>query len=383
MSDPVVIVGAGLAAYHCAREFRKLDTSTPLFIVARDGAGFYSKPMLSNALAGNKAPEALVMKSAERMAEELNATIWPRCEATAIDVAAQTVAFADGRQLRYRDLVLALGADPIRLSLAGDAAAQVLSVNDLDDYARFVERLPVEGAVAILGAGLIGCEFANDLLARGLKPVVVDPAAWPLSRFVPQAAGDWLRERLAAAGVDFHLGVAATSVNEASGGYRVALDDGAVLEVALVLSAVGLCPRTGLARQSGMATGRGVTVGRDLQTSAQHVWALGDCAEVAGSSLPFVMPLMQQARVLAATLAGQGAQVRYPAMPVIVKTPGCPTVVAPPQGGRDGVWEVDANEVALVARHCSPTGELLGFALMGEGIRQRQSLVAQLAPWLD
>ncbi|GLS04759.1 pyridine nucleotide-disulfide oxidoreductase [Chitiniphilus shinanonensis] len=383
MSDPIVIVGAGLAAYHCAREFRKLDTETPLFIVARDGAGFYSKPMLSNALAAGKSPEALVMKSAEKMAEELNATIWPRCDMASFDPSVRTVSMADGRQLRYRDLVLALGADPIRLPLTSEAAQQVLSVNDLDDYARFAGQLPAEGVVAILGSGLIGCEFANDLLARGLRPVLIDPAAWPLSRLVPREAGDWLRRRLEAAGVSFRLGVAAQAVETADDGYRIVLVDGEVIQAALVLSAVGLAPRVALARAAGLDVARGIVVGRDLQTSAPHVWALGDCAEVAGMSLPFVMPIMQQARALAATLAGQAASVGYPAMPVIVKTPACPTVVAPCWRDSDCTWQIEADDGALVARRLSGEGVLEGFVLMGEGVKQRQALVPQLLPWLD
>ena len=188
MTAPIVIIGSGLGGYTVAREFRRLDKETPLVVVSRDGAGFYSKPMLSNALAGKKTAASLVMKPADKMAAELNATVLARTGVLRIDTPARRITLDNGDVIEWRDLVLALGADPIRLPLEGDAAAEVLSVSDLDDYARFADRLEGVKTVAILGAGLIGCEFANDLLARGITPVVVDLADRPLPRLLPPAS---------------------------------------------------------------------------------------------------------------------------------------------------------------------------------------------------
>jgi rubredoxin-NAD+ reductase len=377
-ASPVVIIGSGLAGYTAAREFRKLDKQTPLVIVSRDHAGFYSKPMLTNAIAGRKTAVTLVMKSAMKMAEELRAAVLARTEVRQVDTAAQTVQFASRESLAYRDLVLALGADPIRLPLEGDGAADVLSVNDLDDYARFAERLEGVSQVAILGGGLIGCEFANDLLARGITPTVIDPAAGPLSRLLPPAAGEWLRQRLEAAGARFCFGVTATRIDLSARGYALGLVDGGRLEAGLVLSAIGLRPRTGIAREAGLAVHRGIVTDRRLATSAAHVYALGDCAEVEGHTLPYVMPIMQQARALAATLAGTPTAVNYPAMPVVVKTPACPTVVCPPPLDATGAWSVQAFDDALEARFHAADGVLLGFALMGGATTQRQALAAQV-----
>ena len=380
MSLPIVILGSGLAGYTLAREFRKLDPATPLVIVSRDAAGFYSKPMLSNALAGKKTAATLVMKPAEQMAADLKATVRARSTVRHIDVAAATVEFDDGQTLAYRDLVLALGADPIRLPLAGDAADTVLSVNDLDDYARFAERLESARSVLILGAGLIGCEFANDLLARGIAPTVVDLAAWPLSRLLPPEAGRRLHDKLAGAGAVFRFGVAVSRVDRAaSGALRVTLDDGSQLHADLVLSAIGLRPRTALAVEAGIATAHGVVTDRLLATSAPHVHALGDCAEVQGQHLPYVLPIMQQARALAATLAGTPTPVVYPAMPVTVKTPACPTVVCPPPLGAPGAWKVDLSDAGCDARFESADGQLLGFALLGASTSLRQALGARVA----
>ena len=379
MTAPVVIVGSGLAGYTVAREFRKLDKETPLVVVSRDGAGFYSKPMLSNALAGKKTAASLVMKPADKMAAELNATIHARTGVLRIDTEARHIPLDNGDVIEWRDLVLALGADPIRLPLEGDAADEVLSVNDLDDYARFADRLEGAKTVAILGAGLIGCEFANDLLARGITPVVVDLADRPLPRLLPPEASAHLRTRLEAGGVQFRFNVAAGRVDRHGDGVRVLLSDGTTIDADLVLSAIGLKPRTQLAREAGLVVNRGVVVDRWLRSSAANVYAVGDCAEVEGHTLPYVMPLMQQGRALAATLAGTPTQVVYPAMPVVVKTPACPTVVCPPPLSAEGAWLSELTDDACVARYSAADGTLLGFAVMGTATSQKQALAAGIA----
>ncbi|MBU6259018.1 MAG: FAD-dependent oxidoreductase [Burkholderiales bacterium] len=387
MNAPLVVVGSGLAGWNLAREFRKLDKDRALVVVSRDGGGFYSKPMLSNAIAGKKTAATLIMKSAAQMAAELNATVHAHGEVEAIDTAARTLrllrsAAPQGQEptetIAYGDLVLALGADPIRLPLGGDAAAEVLSVNDVDDYARFAERLEGARRVALLGAGLIGCEFANDLLARGIEPTVFDIADRPLGRLLPEAAAAWMRHRLEAAGVRFRFGAAVQSVERTAQGLRLTLADGSHVDAEVVLSAVGLRPRIGLAQAAGLAVGRGIVVDRRLATSAPQVHAIGDCAEVQGLSLPFVLPLMAQARALAANLAGQATDLVYPAMPVTVKTPASPTVVCPPPPGLAGAWKTEADEAGCAALFHDESGALRGFVVMGAATAQKQGLAARV-----
>lgn len=378
----IVIIGTGLAGYTAAREFRKLDPATPLHLITRDDGSFYSKPILSNALALKKTPAQIALNTAADMERQLAATVSPHSAVTAIDTAAHHVR-VDGTTLPYIKLVLAVGADPIRLSLAGDAADGVLSVNDLSDYARFRQVLDGKRRVVILGAGLIGCEFANDLRLGGYEVNVVDLAPQPLGRLLPPQAAGFLRAALETAGVRFFLGTSVQTVAHLAQGIAATLADGTTLEADLVLSAIGLRPRVDLARDAGLTVNRGIVTDAVLQSSAKDVYALGDCAEIAGFNLPFVMPIMQAARALAKTLQGTATPVSYPAMPVVVKTPACPTVVCPPPPGVEGQWEESVTADGVHALFHDSAGTLRGFALLGAATKDKQALTKNIPPLLS
>lgn len=385
MPAPIVVLGSGLAGYTLAREWRKLDAASPLVVVTRDDGAVYSKPMLSNALAAGRTPQALATADAAGAAAQLVARVLTARSGEAIDPASRTLRLDDGTLLEYRALVLAVGADPIRVALGGDAADEVVSVNDLADYARFRESVERARHVTILGAGLIGCEFANDLALSGRAVDVVEPAAWPLGRLLPQRVGDAVAHRLREAGIGLRFGAAAASVERArTGRLHVRLADGESIETDVVLSAIGLRPRTALAHAAGLRTNRGIVVDRELRTSAPAIHALGDCAEVDGHVLPFVMPLMHAARALARTLAGERTRLRYPAMPVVVKTPAAPLTVAPPAPGASGQWHCsEAGDGSLEASFVDAAGNLLGFALLGGTPAARQALARRLPAVLD
>jgi len=377
--SPVVIIGSGLAGYTVAREFRKLDGEAPLVMLSSDHGGFYSKPMLSNAFAQKKDADALLGKGAAQMAEELKLDIRAHAKVTSIDVT-QKQLVVNGETVPYSKLVLAMGADPIRLPLQGDGADAVLSVNDHADYRRFREAIEGKKNIAILGAGLIGCEFANDLVGAGYSVHVIDLAPQALGRLLPPASAAFMQRKLEAAGVVFHLGTTTQQVERAGEGFRMTLANGETLAADVVLSAVGLRPRNALAESAGIKVNRGIVVNAALQTSDEDVYALGDCAEVEGRVLPFVMPIMQAARALAPTLAGNPTQVRYPAMPVVVKTPACPAVVSPPDMGAQGEWQVEEVDDGVRALFRSAEGKLLGFALLGTVTAEKNALAAQLPP---
>jgi len=182
--------------------------------------------------------------------------------------------------------------------------------------------------------------------------------------------------------VSFRFGVAASRIDRAEGGgVRLSLSDGSALRADGVLSAIGLQPRTAMAEAAGLATARGITTDRLLATSAAHVYAVGDCAEVLGLNLPYVMPLMQQSRAVAATLCGHPTPVAYPAMPVLVKTPACPTITCPPPPGALGEWQVVSTDEACEAGFVTADGTMLGFALLGTATSKKQAWAAEVPGW--
>ena len=376
-SSAIVIVGSGLAGYTVIREIRKLDKEIPITLVTKEPGYFYSKPMLSTALAGKKEAAQLISTPAEAMASQLGLNILSETDVHAIDSAKQIINTSKG-EITYRQLVLALGADQIHLPLQGNAAHEVLTVNDLEDYAKFRNAISGKKKVAILGAGLIGCEFANDLVLGNYEVDVIDLAPQALGRLIPEMAANDLQSKLSAAGVRWHFNTTVQSIDRNSNELNITLANGTLIASDVVLSAVGLKPRLDLAKAAGIATGIGIQVNRELETNAPHVYALGDCAEVEGLVLPYVMPIMQAARALAVTLTGQRTALTYPAMPVMVKTPALATIVSPPAKGATGQWKTNPVEGGLEARFESDDGKLLGFVLMGTATAQRGALTKEL-----
>jgi rubredoxin-NAD+ reductase len=382
--NPVIIIGAGMAAYSLAREFRKLDKESPLMLVTSDDGAAYAKPMVSNAFALGKAAAQLVSGSAQQMAAQLGATVLTHTLVQRIGTAERTID-TDHGQFRYSQLVLALGANPIRLPLPGDAAGEVLSVNNLADYAAMRERLAgVDGSarVAILGAGLIGCEFADDLAAAGHSVTLVDPNPRPLAALAAPALSDGLANAWQGRRITLALGTTASSVSRKGGALEVALADGRTIGADVVLSAVGLRPATALAQAAGLETRRGIVVDGFGQTSWPGVFALGDCAEyetAAGSAvLPYVAPMLAAARAIAATLAGTPTPIALGPDAVVVKTPSYRLALAPPPAGTRGAWVHQTDEQRTVARFVDEQGVLRGFGLSAPAPALRQGLLAEL-----
>lgn len=381
-SSSIVIIGSGLAGFTLVREIRKLDKAIPITLITREPGYFYSKPMLSTALASKKESDQLISTTAEGMATQLAINILSETEVSAIDTTAQSLQTSKGA-ISYAKLVLTLGADQIRIPLEGNAADEVLTVNDLEDYAKFRNAIASKKKVAILGAGLIGCEFANDLVLGDYEVDVIDLAPQVLGRLLPEAAAKELQDKLSDAGVRWHFSTTAKTINRNGDAIQISLANGEAISCDVVLSAVGLKPRLDLAKAAGIKTGVGIQVNRELETSEKNIYSLGDCAEVEGLVLPYVMPIMQAARALAPTLLGQVTALSYPAMPVMIKTPALPTVVSPPAKDSEGQWKTTGIDGGIEARFESPDGKLLGFALLGTATAQRAALSKELPPLLQ
>ena len=381
---PIVVVGSGLAAYGLANAIKKTDADAAITLITRDGGENYSKPMISTGFTKKFTPDQLATQTAQNMSDNIGVTVRTRTEVASLDTTASEVVLTTGERVPYSSLVVTLGAELIRPPMGGDAAAEVMGVNDLDDYRRFRDTLASNGGnkVAVIGAGLIGCEFTNDLLNGGYSVEAVDPMNYCLPTLLPETAGRAVQRALEAKGATFHFGPLATDVNKTAQGYSVALNHGQTIEADAVLSAVGVRPRTPLAADAGIECGRGVKTDKFLRTNVDNVYAIGDCAEVEGHVLVYVAPLMAAARALAATLTGTPTEVAYPAMPVTIKTPACPVCVSPVARDAEGEWTIEADGQDVKALFHNPQGDLLGFALTGQAVKERMPLTKRLPPIL-
>ncbi|WP_353572287.1 FAD-dependent oxidoreductase [Candidatus Albibeggiatoa sp. nov. BB20] len=374
----IVIIGTGLAGYSLAREIRRLNTEKSILLITADDGVNYSKPMLSNALGQNKTPEQLAISTARAMTETLQAEIRTHAFVERIDTEIQQLWLQD-EAIEYENLVLAVGAAPIHIPVEGNGAQDVLSVNNLTDYHLFRQKLQNAERVAISGPGLIGCEFANDLLNAHKQVHVIGPDQYALSSLLPNTIGLELQEKLQEAGIQWHLQTTIAKIDKKADAYQVYLNNGEQLEVDLVLSAVGLRPDIHLAQQVGLKTNRGIVANTYLKTSVDNIYALGDCVEMNGQNLLYIAPLMNGAKALAKTLTGEATEINYPTVPITVKTPLYPLNILLPDAQATGEWHIDKTENSLEARFESKSGQLLGFILAQDAVKKRMTYIKQLS----
>ncbi|WP_256345372.1 FAD-dependent oxidoreductase [Pseudomonas sp. PD9R] len=373
--QPIVIIGSGYAGYGLAQALRKADPDVEIRVLTQESGHLYSKPALSIGLSQGKSAEALSGESPLAIEQRLNIRVYPHCKVLGIDSSARRLRTSFG-EMQYGQLVLASGAQPIRLPIQGDMAA-MLSVNNLQDYHGFRERLAGVQRVAILGDGLIGCEFANDLAHNGFSVEVIGLGRWPMERLLPAEAGQVLKNALSELGVKWHLQNTVQAIESSGQGYHLTLADGQTVEADLVLSAVGLRPDLSLAESAGVTVGRGIQVNAHLQTSAPGIFALGDCIEIDGQLLPYLAPINQGIQALSKTLLGQLTAVDYPLMPVTVKTPAAPLCLLAPANASEGEWRCTPTQDGLSAGFYDAEGRLNGFVLLGRQAQTQRSALLQ------
>ncbi len=378
----IVIVGSGYAGFNLAEAIRKLNHEIGVVVLTQDEGMYYSKPALSTGLAMQQTAQDLVVELPLDRANRLNITIVTHCIVERVDTQAKKL-FTNLGQQPYGQLVLAQGAQAIKIPFAGNASADVISVNDLGDYRRYRALLEGKERVLLIGNGLIGCEFANDLAAAGKQVNVVGLTSWPMDRLVPELVGRELEHALSAIGVNWWLDNTVASINymqpnNRDAGYTVTLKSGDILEVDVIVSAVGLQARTKLAINSGITCGVGIKTDSRLMTNMPHVYALGDCVEFDGQLQPYIAPIYWGIQALSQTLTGTFTEVSYPQMTVVVKTPVCPITLLAPPPGQTGQWLLEQADTGMIARFTNGNGTLSGFVLQGDQVDQRKQLLDEM-----
>lgn len=273
---PIVIVGGGLAGALAAQTLREEEFGGPVVLITREDRLPYERPPLSKAFLVEGINFESARANDEAFYKDHDIDLRTAVEATALDTAAHRLTLSTGEELEYRKLLIATGADPVRPPIPGADGDAVHLLRTVEDSARLREAITAGGRIVIVGAGWIGSEVAASARTLGADVTVVEQAALPLERILGDRLGTFFADLHRSHGVDLRLSNGVAAIED--GGRRVVLADGAAVEAAAVLLAVGARPAVALAQSGGLEIDNGVLADEQLRTSAEDVWVAGDIA---------------------------------------------------------------------------------------------------------
>jgi 3-phenylpropionate/trans-cinnamate dioxygenase ferredoxin reductase subunit len=272
----IVIVGAGEAGARAAITLRAEGYAGPLTLIGDERHAPYERPPLSKATIVSPAPPAVPTIGDAAELSALGIAHLTSVAVASIDATARVVALSNDRTFAYDKLLLATGAKPRRLSIAGGNAAACL--RNFDDSLALRGHMRQGRRIAIIGGGFIGLELASSACALGCEVTLIEAAPRILMRGVPSAIADIVASRHRAAGVDLAVGASIAGISRAGEGYVVALADGQNIEADCVIAGIGATPDVALAEAARLSIENGIAVDGRLRTSDPHIYAAGDCA---------------------------------------------------------------------------------------------------------
>jgi NADPH-dependent 2,4-dienoyl-CoA reductase/sulfur reductase-like enzyme len=272
--ERIVIVGGGAAGFAAAERLRREQWQGSIVMLSDDDASPVDRPNLSKDYLAGSAPEDWIPLRPDSYFAENAIELRLKATVAAIDLRTRQVALANGDKIPYDRLLLATGAEPVRLSLPGAELPHVRTLRTLADCREIIKRAATARQVVVVGASFIGLEVAAALRARNIEVHVVAPDKRPMERILGAQIGDFVRALHEEHGVIFHLEDTPAAIEAG----KVVLKSGKTLAADLVVVGVGVRPRTQLAEQAGIALDRGVLVDSYLKTNAPEVFAAGDIA---------------------------------------------------------------------------------------------------------
>lgn len=380
----IVIVGGGFAALQTIKMVRKLDQDIAITMITADAGVEYSKPNLSHAFSQAQTPETLAIHSAQQLAEQYNVVIKTKALVSEIDTKQQCV-HVDNEIIDYSKLVLATGATPFIPPAKGLKRSATITLNSLEEFEKHKAQVDDAQRVTVIGGGLIGVELAFDLQTAGKDVTIIEPASYLLNSLVPPFVSLELERELRKAGVTVETDSAVCRATYLTDGVRLQTTASRLIRTDIVIAAAGLRPNTQLATQAGIDVNRGIVVDETMRTSAENVYAIGDCAEIEGRVMAYLQPAILSANVLAKQLsmdkdklmAGE-SKFSLPHIITKVKTPSYPIQLA----GRDiqtaQSWETRFDPKGIIAKGFNEDDQLVGFIVTGEHTKAAFPLLKEL-----
>jgi NADPH-dependent 2,4-dienoyl-CoA reductase/sulfur reductase-like enzyme len=274
MLASVIIIGGGAAGNAAAEMLRREGYDGSITMITADESLPYDRPNLSKDYLAGTAPEEWIPLRPPDFYREQKIDTLTKTSVTVIDPKNKQITLSDGRSLKYGALLLATGAEPVRLKIPGADLAHVCYLRTLADSRRIIERAKHAKRAVVIGASFIGLEVAASLRERKLDVAVVGKGALPLEKVLGPELGTLIHETHESHGIRFHLGRTPAAIQE----QQVQLDDGTILDCDLVVIGIGVRPNTALAEQAGLTTDNGVVVNEFLETNIPGIFAAGDIA---------------------------------------------------------------------------------------------------------
>lgn len=368
MSEPLVIVGNGMAAMRLVEELAQRALGRyAIAVIGEEPRLAYNRVLLSSVLAREMSQSDIELKPASWWRDR-GVTLLYGHSATAIDPAIRRVRLASGATLPFVKLVLATGSRPIRLGVPGMDLPGVMTFRDLNDVAAIEAAAARNARAVVIGGGLLGLEAAYALAKAGIQVSVVHLMGRLMERQLDARASAMLKGAVEARGIAVHLNAETSTIRGRQRAEAVVLADGRKIEAELVVVAAGIRPNTDLARTADLDIGRGIMVGDHLQTSRPDIYAIGECAEHRGLCYGLVEPAYEQARILAGHLAGEDVRYTGSVLATNLKVSGVNVFSAGDFLGLPGSEQIALSDAGLdtYKKLTVADGRLTGAVLYGD-----------------